>query len=153
MKLYLARHGESLPPDVDPDQGLSEKGIGDTEAISRFLKPAHLEIKEIWHSVKKRAQQTAEILSFAITPRPILIQREGLKPMDLIEPLVEVIHSSEHNLMLVGHLPFMEKLLTTLVLKKEQISPVDFCGSCIVCLEGNGSHWQITWILSPKLVS
>ena len=36
MALYLIQHGKSLPKDQDPDQGLSEDGITETEQIARL---------------------------------------------------------------------------------------------------------------------
>ena len=31
MKIYLVRHGEALPENVDPDRGLSERGFEQVE--------------------------------------------------------------------------------------------------------------------------
>ena len=38
MALYLVQHGQSLPKEVDPDQGLSEKGVAETERIAGVAK-------------------------------------------------------------------------------------------------------------------
>ncbi|MCH9626309.1 MAG: hypothetical protein S4CHLAM123_15050 [Chlamydiales bacterium] len=151
MKLYLVRHGECISSAVDPEQPLSEIGLKETKALAELLKPYHLEIDEIMHSVKLRAQQTAQILGETLAPDLTLIQREGLKPMDAIEPLLEDIRYFDRNVMLVGHLPFMERLLTQLLFHEEKLSPIDFCGSCIVCLEGKGQNYQIKWVVSPQL--
>lgn len=152
MRLYLVRHGESLPSDVDPNQPLSKTGRQETESVASYLKECGIEIDEIIHSVKPRAKQTAEILGHTLAPEVTLIEREGLKPMEPIEPIIEEIQTFDRNVMLVGHLPFMEKLLTTLLFKEERLSPVTFCGSCIVCLEGERRNWIISWVVSPQLV-
>lgn len=151
MKLYLVRHGECISSAVDPKQPLSEIGLKETKALAELLKPYHLEIDEIMHSAKRRAQQTAQILGETLAPDLTLIQREGLKPMDPVEPLLEDIHYFDRNVMLVGHLPFMEKLLAQLLFHEQRSTPIDFCGSCIVCLEGKGLNYQIKWIISPQL--
>jgi phosphohistidine phosphatase len=152
MRLYLVRHGESVAPEIDPNQPLSEKGIKETEAVARLLKQASLEIDEIMHSTKMRAKQTAEILGKALAFELTLIQREGLKPMDPVEPIVSELGTLDRNVMLVGHLPFLEKLLTLLLMGKEGPSPVNLCGSCVICLETNhGQLWQIAWAVSPEL--
>lgn len=151
MKLYLVRHGESVSSDIDPDQPLSETGKSETEVVAKHLKPLNIEIDEIIHSVKQRAKQTAEILKKSIAPNLKPTQREGLKPMDPIEPIVEELQSSDRNVMIVGHLPFMEKLLSHLLFKEEKSGIVDFCGSVVVCLEGKDREWRIAWVVSPKL--
>ncbi len=153
MRLYLVRHGESLSSEVDPKEPLSVTGRKETESVAAYLKECGIEIDEIIHSIKPRAKQTAEILGQALAPEVTLIEREGLKPMDLIEPIIEEIQTFDRNVMLVGHLPFMEKLLTTLLFKEERPSPVTFCGSCIVCVEGEGRNWTILWIISPQLLT
>ena len=153
MKLYLVRHGESLPSDIDPDQPLSSVGKAQTEKVAHYLRDLNLEIDEIAHSVKLRAKQTAQILASSITPNLDLVEREGLKPMDPVEPLINEIQVCQHHLMLVGHLPFMEKLLTQLVLKEERNSPFLFCGSAMVCLEGEKREWVISWAVSPNLLA
>jgi len=149
VRLYLVRHGESLTSELDPNQPLSEQGIKETEAVAELLKEASIEIDEIIHSTKLRAKQTAEILCKVLAPELTLTQKEWLKPMDPIEPLLTEIRSFDHNVMLVGHLPFIEKLL--LVLLTQAINPVKLDGSCVICLSGDGKSWQIEWLVSPKL--
>jgi phosphohistidine phosphatase len=150
MKLFLVRHGEYISSEWDPDQPLSEKGIKETRSVANWLKGLHLEIDEIRHSVKKRAKETAEIFARALSPQCEAAQTEGLKPMDPIEPILEEIQETDQQLMFVGHLPFMEKLLTVLLFGEERECPIVFCPSCVVCLEGEGRHWKIAWVLSPK---
>ncbi len=148
MKLYLVRHGEALSSDT-----LTPVGIEETESVAKHLKECGgIEIDEILHSAKTRAKQTAKILGKRLAPDVTLIEREGMKPMDSIESILEEIHTFDRNVMLVGHLPFMERLLTTLLFYEERPSPVTFCGSCIVCLEGENNNWMISWIFSPTLV-
>lgn len=153
MKLYLVRHGDSVSSDIDPNQPLSSKGREETESVACHLEECGVEIDEIMHSVKARAKETAEILGKTLAPDVALIEREGLKPMDPIEPILEEIKSFDRNVMIVGHLPFMEKLLTTLLFREEKSSPVAFTGSCVVCQEGEGSSWIISWVVSPMLVT
>lgn len=153
MRLYFVRHGKSVSSDIDPDQPLSQEGKQETKQLANYLKQANLEIDEITHSVKLRAKQTAEILGSAISAKTPIVEKEGLKPMDSVDTLIEEIQTLTSNRMWVGHLPFMEKILTRLVLKEERISPFLFCGTAIVCIEGEKRDWSIIWALSPKLFS
>jgi len=82
MALYLVQHGQSLPKDVDPDQGLSEKGVAETERIAEVAKNYHINVGQILHSVKTRARKTADILASALNPTESVKEVEGLKPMD-----------------------------------------------------------------------
>ena len=150
MKIYLVRHGEYLSSEMNADQSLSEKGRKETADIALWLKEMNLEIGEIRHSVKKRAEETAEIIYNLIGSNSKLIQTDGLKPSDPIEPLLEEILAGDQNLMVVGHLPYLEKLMTVLLFGDERESPVDLCNSCVICLEGEKRHWKIVWMISPK---
>ena len=151
MKLYLVRHGLTTST-AHAEQTLSETGIQQTQEIGRFLKQSGIEIDEILHSEKWRAKQTAQIIGQVVAPDLSLIQSTGLKPDDPIEPLIHEIATFDRNVMIVSHLPFLEKLLTTLTLGTETLCPIDFCGSCVVCLQGTGHIWQIAWVVSPQLV-
>lgn len=151
MKLYLVRHGESQSPDINPDPVLSEKGIKETETVAHFLELQKLELDAIWHSVKMRAKQTATILHRILASHLPLEQKEGLKPMDPIDPLITEIQASNQNLMIVSHLPFLEKLLSYLLFGEERESLIHLCGSCVVCLEGQGLQWKIAWVMAPNL--
>ncbi|MCC5832414.1 MAG: phosphohistidine phosphatase SixA [Chlamydiales bacterium] len=152
MKLYLVRHGDYLSSDIDSRQPLSQTGKEETASVARYLEECGVEIDEILHSVKARSKETAEILGKRLAPDVALNEREGLKPLDPVEPIIEEIKLYERDLMIVGHLPFMEKLLTSLLFGDEGPSPVAFTGSCVVCLEGENSSWTISWIVSPALV-
>jgi len=55
--------------------------------------------------------------------------------------------------MLVGHLPFMERLVSCLITGSPDKSIIKFQTGGIVCLdqiEKNGS-WYIKWALMPKM--
>jgi phosphohistidine phosphatase len=69
MALYLIQHGKSLPKDQDPDQGLSEDGITETERIAHQAQNDGVKVSQIRHSVKTRARQTAEIFARALKPQ------------------------------------------------------------------------------------
>lgn len=149
MKLYLVRHGEYGSSDMDSDPPLSEKGRKDTATVALRLIDKGIKVDEIRHSVKKRAKETAEIIAHAMGAEGKLFEKEGLKPNDQIEPVLVGILAEDRTVMLVGHLPFMEKLLTYLLFGEEQASPVNICNSCVICLEGEGSQWKIDWVVAP----
>ncbi len=154
MRVYLARHGEAIPKEIDSECPLSEKGNKDLQKMVGFLLPCKLQVDFFFHSGKLRAKQTAELLAQGLyCPRGVEA-RSGLNPSDPVSPLVNEINQFEHDLALVGHLPFMEKLLSTLLVGNENADLLLFQTAVLVCLEQmDNKNWIIKWALSPDLFS
>ena len=66
MKLYLVQHAKAAPKEVDQQRPLTEEGLRDIQKIAGFIKPMNLCVDYLWHSGKKRAAQTAEVLAKVI---------------------------------------------------------------------------------------
>ena len=152
MALYLVQHGQSLPKDVDPDQGLSEKGVAETERIAEVAKNYHINVGKILHSVKTRARKTADILASALNPTESVKEVEGLKPMDDVAAFA-VSLNPDTNTLLVGHLPFMERMTAYLVTGSIDKPVFKFQNSGIVCLDKDPEtgSWVIVWTLMPNI--
>ncbi len=152
MALYLVQHGLSLSKDEDPEQGLSAKGKAATQRVATVAEGYKVQIKTIHHSPKKRAQQTAELMAAALKPSSGVEQRPGLLPMDDVSQLAASLASSD-ELMLVGHLPFMERLTSLLTTGSPEHRVFKFQNSGIVCLdqEPEAQTWFIKWTLMPNI--
>jgi len=152
MALYLVQHGKSLPKDIDPDQGLSEEGIAETKRIADVAANYGVNVSLIKHSVKTRAHKTAEIFASALNPSAGIAEVAGLKPMDDVVTFAAAIDSDE-NTMLVGHLPFMERMTSYLVTGSTDKPVFKFQNSGIVCLnkDPDTGSWVIVWTLMPKI--
>ena len=152
MALYLVQHGKSLSKDIDPDQGLSEEGIAETKRIADVAANYGVNVSLIKHSVKTRAHKTAEIFASALNPPGGAVEVGGLKPMEDVITFAATIDSDE-NTMLVGHLPFMERMTSYLVTGSTDKPVFKFQNSGIVCLNKDpaGSSWVIVWTLMPKI--
>jgi len=152
MTLYLVQHGQSLPKDVDPDQGLSETGVAETERIAGVAKGYQINIGHILHSVKTRARKTADIFAPALNPSGGVKEVEGLKPMDDVAAFAADL-SPDTNTMLVGHLPFMERMTSYLVTGSIDQPVFKFQNSGIVCLDQDPDtkSWIIIWTLMPHI--
>jgi phosphohistidine phosphatase len=152
MALYLVQHGQSLPKDVDPDQGLSEKGVAETERIADVAKNYHINVGQILHSVKTRARKTADILASALNPAESVKEVEGLKPMDDVAAFAASLNP-DTNTLLVGHLPFMERMTAYLVTGSIDKPVFKFQNSGIVCLDKDPEtgSWVIVWTLMPNI--
>jgi phosphohistidine phosphatase len=54
--------------------------------------------------------------------------------------------------LVVGHLPFMARLVSHLVVEDEDKPLTAWQPGSIVCLErADHTHWQINWMLRPEL--
>ena len=152
MALYLVQHGKSLPKSIDPDQGLSEEGVAETKHIADVAANYGVNVSHIKHSVKTRAHKTAEIFAAALKPPRGIAEVDGLKPLDDVVAFAAAIESDE-NTMLVGHLPFMERMTSYLVTGSTDKPVFKFQNSGIVCLnkDPDSGSWVIVWTLMPKI--
>jgi phosphohistidine phosphatase len=152
MTIYLVQHGVSLSKDKDPEQSLTDAGVAEVERIASVAKGYGVPVAVIQHSVKKRARQTAEIMAAALTPAGGIVEAEGLKPMDDVVPVAQRLKASE-NLMLVGHLPFMERLTSFLTTGSLDNTVFRFQNGGIVALDHppDRDRWAIRWALMPRI--
>lgn len=152
MALYLVQHGKNLSKDVDPDKGLSDEGIADVKRIADVAKGYGVQVNAIAHSGKKRAQQTADLFAEALSPSGGVGSREGLGATDDVTAAAQQLKAGE-NLMLVGHLPFMEKLTGYLTAGDPETRVFKFQNGGIVCLDADpdGDGWVVKWALMPDI--
>lgn len=152
MALFLVRHGKNLSKDKDPDQGLSEQGIYEVNQMATIVKKSGIHISRIDHSVKTRAFQTAGIFASALEPEGGLNEISGLNPLDDVTTLADTIDCKE-DVMLVGHLPFMERLAAYLITGTTDNRVFKFQNSGILCLDKDTDNrsWVIRWALVPDI--
>lgn len=150
MAIYLVQHGEALPKEQDPQRGLTETGRSETRRIAEVAAGYGVRVARIEHSGKMRALQTAEILAELLHPEQGLDERQGLAPKDDVRPVAASLEPAS-NLMLVGHLPFMERLLGQLVVADPERRLFKFQGGGIICLDRDEVGWQICWALMPRI--
>ena len=150
MVLYFVQHGKNLAKELDPERGLSPVGISETEKIAEFAFQQGLAVGQIFHSGKKRAEQTAQLFAQAIKPTPTIAQLDGLNPMDDVQQFAKLLENRQ-NTLFVGHLPFMEKLVSFLTTRNANNLVLKFQNSGIVCMEQNEDdhRWSIKWSLVP----
>jgi len=150
MKLYLVQHGLALPEEKDPKRPLSLEGRNETEKMANFLKLKNIHIACLWHSAKTRALETAEIILKAISC-PQIRQRNDLNPLDPVEKLPQQILSLDKDLMIVGHLPHLEKLASLLLAGSESSEIISFKNSGVVCLEYS-ERWRLSWMIISDII-
>lgn len=151
MRLYLVQHGLAKDESEDGARPLSGQGREDVARTAGFLslfekpRPA-----KILHSGKLRAEQTAEMFAQAWGDIPI----EGtldLAPNDNPSIWSSHLASMNSDLMLVGHLPHMQRLAGLLIAGDADRKAVHFRNGGVVCLEKCQSGWSILWQINPTL--
>ena len=147
MKLYLVQHAEAKPEQEDPRRPLTEKGEADAKRLADFLKKL-VRADRILHSGKLRAVQTAQVLAEELKPPEVSVG-SGLNPLDDSSAWVERLASMDEDLMLVGHMPHLEKLASRLLCGDERLK-LGFEPGSAVCLERDASGaWALGWMVKP----
>lgn len=153
MILYLVQHGIPKPESEDPQKPLSEIGKIEVEKISQALKRAGIKVSKIFHSGKLRAKQTAEIMGDYLNPLEGIAEIDGLNPLDSPEIWAGRLSDLKDPLMLVGHLPHLQKLCSLLIIGNSEKPIVKFRQGGVVALERNEKEeWIISWILYPEFI-
>jgi phosphohistidine phosphatase SixA len=152
MKLYLVRHGHAAQTMIDP--GLSEEGADAVrrmaEHLSRVVAPV-----EIRHSVKRRARETAEIFGPLIgVPTEETV---GLLPHDPVEALAEEVAFTPDDLMIVSHLPWLDRMMTALAFPNGGGDRIVMTPGSAVMLERadvrpGEALWWIRWFVTPEVM-
>ena len=154
MAVFLAQHGASLPKDRDPEKGLSQAGRSDTQRMAEVGAAYKIPVAGILHSGKTRARQTAEIFEASLNPKVPTRAIEGIGPMDDVAAFAKTIKPGE-NLLVVGHLPFLGKLVSLLTCGQADALVYQFQNSGILCLDTQGGGapgaWYIKWGLNPRV--
>ena len=138
---------------MDPKRPLSEDGRADIERLAVLLGRAGVRVGRVIHSGKLRAEQTAQCLAAVVAPG-VEIESSGIiNPNDNPKAFDWQSGSWDHDTLVVGHLPFMAKLVAHLAGGDENRSIAAFQPGSIVCLEReDGSDWRINWMIRPELL-
>lgn len=153
MKIYLVQHGEACAKEVDPDRPLTDQGKADIERLAAFLKRAGIQVERVIHSGKLRATQTAERLAHAIAGGVELESCTLINPNDNPKTFDWESDSRDRDTLVVGHLPFMAKLVSHLLIEDENRLITAWQPGSIVCLQReDAGPWRINWMIRPELL-
>ena len=148
MTLYLVQHGLCLDKEIDPNRSLSPEGRAAIIQVAHSASNAGITVPTIYHSGKLRALQTAELFSAHLKTDKVE-QITGLSPLDDVEVFANHFNFAE-KAMIVGHLPFMERLTSYLIAGDQKLTVVKFQNAGIICLDQDKeNHWTIKWTIMP----
>lgn len=123
------------------------------ENVARFMGQGSIAVAGIMHSGKLRARQTAEILAKQLAPNIALQINENISPLDLPTDVAEEIGQWQDDILLVGHLPHLAKLVSLLLTDQEIPAIVSFNPGAVACLEkSEGKAWLLNWLISPDMI-
>jgi phosphohistidine phosphatase len=122
MNLYLLRHGIAVDPSEpkfarDAERPLTPKGKRRLLQIAKAMTALHISFDVILSSPYVRAAQTAEIVAQSLKRKKQLKFTDDLMPGGnprLLLQLMNDLRPRPKNILLVGHEPYLSKLIALL---------------------------------------
>ena len=154
MNLYLMQHGEAAAEADDPARPLTDAGRAAVAQVAARAQMAGVRIDTCVHSGKLRTEQTAHVLADAVAGGRVE-SRDGLAPNDPIGPVAQWLRewTADQSVALVGHLPFLDRLASSLVAGDEDGQVMRFQMGGLVKLvpklERDG--FAVAWVLAPDI--
>ena len=155
MDLYLMQHGQAATEADDPERPLTDAGRAAVQRVAKRARAADIRVDACVHSGKLRAAQTAQLLVTEIGVEPSAEARPGLAPNDPVAPIARWLRAKaeQESVALVGHLPFLGRLASLLVVGDEQAQVIAFRMAGLVKLEPTVDRegFCVAWVLPPDL--
>ena len=149
--VFLVHHGEAVSASIDAQRPLTETGRATAARLAAELVQRGVAPVEIWHSGKLRARQTGEVFRQACNPLAAFTMVRGLQPADPSDILADRLAGETRDVLLVGHMPHIARLLRRLLGRVGE--EVEFPPHGVVALEpdpgGDPTRWQEAWRLGP----
>ena len=154
MRLFLVQHGDALPKDADPDRPLSDRGRQDIQRLTEWLMSQNVQIGEVLHSGKTRAEETAEILRPLLATHGKVNKSEGLAPNDSPDAFLRRLRDSETDTLIAGHMPFVARTVSQALTVAPDRQLVEFVPGSVAGLErGNDASWRLFLFARPEFLS
>ena len=149
MEIWLLRHAAAVdraPSGRDADRTLTEDGHKRAREVARGLARLEPGIELILTSPYSRAKQTAEPFLRLCSPLAEFSAIRGLQPTDPPGLIRDLVAGEHGDVMLVGHMPNLPRVLTLLVTGDES-SLLSFPLHGAIALEPAGERWVERWRL------
>lgn len=154
MRLFILRHAEAQTKEENPDRPLSDVGKQKLNKLGALLKANDIQFSKIYHSSKLRAEETATIISSLTDSNAKPEEIEGLEPNDPLDKILEKIQKINSDLLVVGHLPQLNLLITKLLSDIDNKEIINLnAGTLVCCEQQDDKTFQLLWCLDPALVS
>jgi phosphohistidine phosphatase len=150
MDFYLVRHGLAESELIDASRPLTRAGREGVECVAQLAAAKGIQVAAIYHSGILRAAQTAEILAAHLAPSTGVLAMSGLRPEDDPALAAAELAVADSSVMLVGHLPHMNRLAALLGGGDGRGDEVDFMPAMMACYSREGSLWRLDWKIAPS---
>lgn len=158
MDIYLMQHGVAEAQEDDPSRPLTAAGRVGVLAVAARAATAGIRADRLVHSGRLRAEQTADMLAESLGG-PAVTVRDGLGPGDPVAPVARWLAdeagapTAPEAIAVVGHLPFLDRLASLLVVGDEEAHVLRFRNGALVKLEPqpDGPGFSVAWVLPPDL--
>lgn len=156
MDVFLMQHGMAEAADANAARPLTDAGRAEVVAVAGHARSCGVRVDRIIHSDKLRAVQTAVELARGLGCASVS-HVAGLHPGDSVEKCARawVDPSAVGSVLIVGHLPFLDRLASLLVSGDPSAHVVAFRNAALVALAPAASPggFTVSWVLTPQLAS
>ena len=158
-ELYLVRHGlaeeggEAWPD--DSKRPLTDQGMSRIRRSSRALARLGVPLDLVLTSPLVRTRQTAELLAAGFSPRPPVVNADGLAPGGTPTSMAAEIekHGRRPRIAIVGHEPGIGEFAAWLIGAR---SPLAFKKGAICRIDVDAGTMRgagmLRWFLTPKIL-
>jgi phosphohistidine phosphatase len=150
VNIYLVRHGEAASERDDPTRPLTPLGREEVGRVARMAAAKDVRVSAVFHSGILRAKQTAEILAEHLPCARGVAELSGLSPQEDPALAKAELEAAESPMMLVGHLPHLNRLVALLVKGDPEAQVINLSPASMVCCCKDKSNWEIAWTLTPE---
>ena len=151
LYLYILQHGDAESKEVNPERPLSEQGLRDIRLLALHMQNVGVRLSHIFHSGKRRAEQTARLIADNIPPGIVPVQTKGLMPNDDPAAIVGDIESLQENILIVSHMPFVSRLCSLLLTGAATDAFASVPGT-LICLEQAEGKWRLAYMIRPAFL-
>jgi phosphohistidine phosphatase len=143
--VFLVHHADAVAPEIDAQRPLSVAGRLHAERLAASAAARGVRPSAIWHSGKLRARQTADAFWKACNPLADMAAARGLQPTDPPEMIAAQLSAQPGDVMLVGHLPHLDRLHEFLLRTSAGEPRTPFPQHGLVAMENRETAWREVW--------
>jgi len=151
LNLYILQHGDAEPKEINPERPLSEQGMHDIRILGMQMQNMGVQLGNIFHSGKLRAEQSASLIAEALSAEIEPLQAEGLNPNDDPAVILGTIEQTGDNMLFVSHMPLVSRLCSSLLTGATDAEFVSTPGT-LFCLQKTDGKWRLGYMLTPDFL-
>lgn len=153
LKVILVRHGESTSTVDNPERPLAITGRQHAERMASWLHGCGYEVEKVVHSSKLRARQTAKIFGHRLDIHAAHVREiDGVKPHDAPEPIAELLATERQSLLIVSHLPFLNRLSSLMLTGDPNCLQFQFSDAGALILTRVSGGWRIEAVVGHQMI-